>query len=62
MRAASRAGSFRRGSVGRECVVARRRWLQKRQWLVSMGRVGESSEGGGGILVVVGLDVMVEVR
>ena len=57
--APSFAGDLRRGRDGIERVVARRRWLQKRQWWVWTGRRGE----GGcwcweGVVVVV---VVVEV-
>lgn len=39
IRDASVAGELRRGRVERERVVARRRWLQKRQCWVWIGRV-----------------------
>ena len=48
--ALSAAGGWRRGRVRRDLVVARRRWEQKVQWRVWIGRVGFWEEvcGGGG--------------
>ena len=52
IKAPSLAGSFRRGREETERVVARRRWLQKRQWWVWTGRRGgDCSED---VVVVVG--------
>lgn len=52
IRAESVAGDLRRGRSERDRVVARRRWLQKRQCWVRIGRVGFVDGGVSNILRV----------